>query len=153
MWARCWNQWNHGQDALWKHRNIFVFWMDREQKRHKHNLTFFSNLCFPFKSPIVFMVPVKCKTSWNKLCVFGATDVVLEKCLLLLMWEGTDSIGFHALMKDEPFIFSHLFHYLFVGDDLTNTSIAGWKGYNTTTSFWTTYFSQIYCHITKYSWG
>ena len=38
-------------------------------------------------------------------------------------------------------------------DDLANTSIAGWKGYNATTSFWTIYFSQIYCQQTKYSGG
>lgn len=90
-------------------------------------------------------MPVKCKT------VFGATDVVVEKCSLPLTWEGTDRTGFHALMRDEPVIFSHLFHYLFVRDDLTNTSIVSWKGYNTTQSLWTIYFSQIHCHITKYS--
>lgn len=49
------------------------------------------------------------------------------------MGEGTDGLRFHALMKDEPFIFSNLFHYLFVRGGSGNTSIASWRGCGTGT--------------------
>lgn len=78
---------------------------------------------FSVNIPVVFMVPLKYKDFKEWAAVY-----------LVPLWE--DSIDFNALMKNKPFIFSHLFHYLFVRDDLTNTSIAGWKGYKTKTSFW-----------------
>lgn len=49
------------------------------------------------------------------------------------MGEGTDGLRFHALMKDEPFIFSNLFHYLFVRGDSGNTPTASWRACGTET--------------------
>lgn len=115
----------------WTRFQITV-WTKRNHKPSMTSSSFFQfnwkNLCCLQDGGLVLWSPWKAELGGIS-CVVWCSWCRLCSCPL--MGEGTDGLRFHALMKDEPFIFSNLFYYLVVRGDSDKTSIASWRGYGT----------------------